>query len=117
MFSKLKNIAKDVKDVALSKGAKEAVNPQIADFGKVEELQIDTDGKSLKLEVVLDGELAPLHVDIGRYELVREGEGCYILLKEIRTSRQWIDTLAARHIEGRRFEIPQEYAGIVEMLV
>ncbi|GEM_PF-784534 len=117
MFSKLKNIGNSVKDVALSKGAKEMINTQIADFGKVEELRIDTDGKSLKMEVLLDGEPAPLSVDIGCYELVREGEECYVKLEKIRTSRQWIDTLATLHIEGKLFKIPQKYTEIVEVLL
>lgn len=105
------------KDSALSKTLKTVLNTQIAAYGKIMELKIDSAQKRLMCEVVLEGEDAPLKVDVKRYVLQKEHEEVVLRLYEIETSRVWLSRAAADHLEGRAFVIPGNYAGMISKLL
>jgi hypothetical protein len=63
---------KKMKDAALSKGAKVAMNSYIKEYGKMLKLNLDSKNKSIALEVLLEGEKEPLSVNVQRYELTEE---------------------------------------------
>ena len=106
-----------MKDAALAKGARIAINRFIGDYGEMSRLRLDSVKKSIETEVMLEGEREPLTVHIGRYELT-EADGRYLLrLYGIRTSRAWMDALAASYLEGKAFEIPAEYAKLLKVVV
>jgi len=52
---------KKMKDAALSKGAKIAINSQIKEYGQMLKLNLDSTQKSIEIEVMLDGEQEPLN--------------------------------------------------------
>ena len=106
-----------MKDMALSKGAKVAINKQIESFGEVTALSLDTKNKSVELDVMLEGELATLHVSVGKYEITGEVGRKKLRVSEISTSRKWINTLAAKYLEGKSFDLPDEYAKSIEALI
>ncbi len=108
---------KKIKDSALSKGAKIAINNYIKEYGKMLKLNLDSKQKSIELEVMLDGENEPLHVKVNHYKLSQEN-GCYYLVAEdIVTSRAWINTVATQYLHGQKFEIPKEYAKLLKVVV
>ena len=106
-----------MKDMALSKGAKISINKQIQAFGEVTVLTLDTQNKSIELDVMLEGELETLHVSIGRYEITGEVGSKKLSVSQISTSRKWINTLAATYLEGKSFDLPDEYAKTIEALI
>ena len=106
-----------IKDVALSKTLKVAMNRMMKSYGEVLSFQIDSKTKSLKIEVMLEGEYDALDVDIAHYHLIKKEEGYFVSLKGIHTSRPWINTLATDYLEGKLFEIPSEYAGFVKSVL
>ena len=63
---------KKIKDVALSKGVKMAINNQIKEYGKMLKLNLDSNQKSIEMEVLLDGEHEPLKVHVKNYEMTEE---------------------------------------------
>jgi len=106
-----------MKDTALSKGAKIAINSQVKEYGKMLKLDLDSKNKKLTMEVMLEGEKELLYVEVSRYELCEE-KGQFILkVYGVHTSRAWINTLAAAHLEGRSFEIPAEYAKLLKVVI
>ena len=105
-----------LKDRALSKGVELALNSRLQRFGKMLSFQLDSQKKTIELEVLLKGERDPLHVTVERYEIVREGAKYYLLAERIVTSREWINTVAESYLAGQRFEIPERYAKML-MLV
>jgi len=110
MFAKMK-------DAALSKSAKTAVNAYIKGYGKMLKLELDSKSKKVTMEVMLEGEREPLLVEVGRYEL-SEAEGKhYLKAYGIHTSRAWINSVAANYLEGKAFEIPQQFAQMLKLLV
>ena len=106
MFNKMK-------DMALSKTAKIAINSKIKDYGEVLDIKLDTKNHSIELETLLKGEVEPLTVSIGKYTL-KEDE---ITISGINTSREWINTLAKSYFEEKSFKVPKEYIYILEKIV
>ena len=106
-----------LKDTALSKGVKIAINSQIREYGKMLKLNVDSKNKCMMMEVMLEGEKEPLRVEVERYELSQEGEKHLLKIYGVHTSRTWINTLAASYLEGKAFEIPAEYAKMLKMVV
>jgi len=106
-----------MKDTALAKGAKAAINTQIKAYGKMLKLDLDSKNKSISLEVLLDGETEPLQIEVARYELCEE-EGKHMLkVYGVQTSRAWINTVASIYLEGKAFEIPAEYAKLLKVVI
>ena len=106
-----------LKDTALSKGAKVAINSQIREYGKMLKLDLDSQRKCMHVEVMLDGEKEALRVEVQRYELCEDDGRYFLKIYGVRTSRAWINTLAENYLEGKSFEIPAEYAKMLKVVV
>ena len=108
---------KKMKDAALSKGAKIAINTQIKEYGEMLKFNLDSNSKSIEMEVMLEGEKEPLEVKIDRYEITEADGEHQIIVHGVTTSRAWINTVASSYLEGKRFDIPAEYAKILKVIV
>jgi hypothetical protein len=108
---------KKMKDAALSKGIKIAVNTQIREYGKMLKFNLDSQNKQIDIEVMLEGEQEPLAVHVGKYELTEGGGIHFLRIYDVTTSRAWINTLASTYLEGKTFEIPEEYAKMLKIIV
>ena len=108
---------KKMKDTALSKTTKIAINRYLKEYGKMLKLSLDSENKSIDIEVLLEGETEPLSVKVERYELAEENEKYFLKLYGIETSRAWINTVADTYLEGKAFEIPEEHAKMLKMIV
>ena len=78
---------------------------------------MDSKSKSIEMEVMLDGEKEPLSVHVQRYEMTQEGEKYFLEIQGVKTSRAWINVVASSYLEGKRFEIPAEYAKMLRVVV
>lgn len=108
---------KKMKDAALSKVAKIAINNQIKEYGKMLKINLDSKQKSIEVEVMLDGEHEPLSVHVKQYELTEENGKYLLKVHGVSTSRAWIDTVASSYLEGKSFEIPAEYVKMLKIIV
>lgn len=108
---------KKIKDVALSKGLKIAINMQIKEYGKMLKFYLDSKQKSIEIEVMLDGEQEPITVHVRHYEIIQEKESHLLKVHGVTTSRAWINTIASSYLEGKSFEIPTEYAKMLKIIV
>ena len=106
-----------IKDKTLSQGIALAVDAKIKRYGKMLKLELDSKDKSIRMEILLKGEIEPLHVQIRRYEILEEEGRHYLLAEEIHTSREWINVIAQEYLASRRFEIPQQYAKMLKLIV
>ena len=105
------------KDTAISKGLQLASNSLIKEYGKVLKLNINSKDKSIDLEVMLEGELEPISVNIGGYHIIEDSGKKFIVLDNITTSRAWLNRVANNFLNGKRFELPQQYADLLEMII
>jgi len=108
---------KSLKDKTLSFAIKSAINFKIREFGEMLKLNLDSKNKTIELEVMLLGEKEPLYVNVGKYEIIKENDKYYLLAKDIKTSREWINILAKNYLENQKFEIPQNIAKTLQIVV
>ena len=94
------------KDLLTSKAARVYVNNLIARYGKVDELNIDSRQRKVRLVCMLDGEALPVTVEVERYEIHSEGPKRFVEIGACRCSRRWVETLLLDYVKGRRFELP-----------
>jgi len=106
-----------MKDAALSKSVKAALNRYMKEYGKMLKLELDSKSKKIMMEVMLEGEKEPLRIEIERYELTEEEGKHYFKAHGIHTSRAWINTVAASYMEGKALEIPEQYVQMLKILV
>ena len=108
---------KKMKDAALSKGAKMAINNQIKEYGKMLKLNLNSEQKSIEIEVLLEGEHEPLKVHVRNYEMTEEHGKHFLKVHGVTTSRAWINTMVSSYLEGKTFEIPSEYAKMLKVVI
>jgi hypothetical protein len=103
----LKTIRPLLPDSTVEWGAREYFNHRYAPFGIMTTLQIDSTAKKASMDLELKGESQPLRVTINRYELSTVGDKTLIEIKELQTSREWINLLAEQFLKGKKFEVPE----------
>jgi hypothetical protein len=100
-------------DPAREWAARQYFNHQYSNFGVMTTLQIDSANKKATLDLELKGETQPLWVTIDRYELTTVGEKTFLEIKELTTSREWINVLAKEFFEDRKFEVPEAVKAVL----
>jgi len=106
-----------MKDKALSKGAKMALNKYLAKYGDILNLSLNSKFKIMSLEIHLDGDQEPIDVLIENYELIEVDSKHYLKISGIKTSKKWIDTLSYEYLESKEFYIPAEYATMLKTII
>jgi hypothetical protein len=80
----------------------------LSPYGEARQLSIDSEAKTIHLQLALKGEATPVDIEISEYELSREGERYFVVVKGIRTSREWLTALAEDRLCHVRFELPPQ---------
>ncbi|ADV46569.1 hypothetical protein [Nitratifractor salsuginis] len=106
-----------LKDSTLSQGLTLLINSRIKSYGKVLNLKVDSKQKNIELEILLKGEKEPIQVTVNEYEVIEEKGHWYLLAQEIVTSREWINIVAENFLKGQRFEIPEQYAKMLKLVL
>lgn len=94
------------KDAIASQAARTYLNGQIARYGHVRELRIDSRAKTVAAVCELQGEAEQVVVRIDGYRLETEGEQRFVLVTACSCSRPWLENLLVDHVRGRRFKLP-----------
>ncbi len=89
----------------------------LAPYGKATALRINSTAKMVDLNLELRGETQPVQIQIKSYELLRDGETAYAVIKAIQTSRAWLTTLAEQHLVNRPLKLPPKAAKILWKLL
>jgi hypothetical protein len=106
------------KDRLIGARIKQELNVQLARYGEVLDLKLNTREQSVQLSIRLKGEPDPITVNFGKYALIKESGQLYLTVdgQTIESSREWL-TLVLQDQAGRqRLPIPQKYAWLVEFL-
>jgi hypothetical protein len=69
-----------------------AFNKKMGRFAQMLKLDVNSDKKSISLELLLKGENSPIQITVGRYEILT-GEQSGIKVSQISTSREWMTGL------------------------
>lgn len=116
-MSLLANIVKAVRplvpNVLVNRIEREYFNHHWQKFGNMTTLQIDPTNRRASFDLQLKGETQPLHVDIGRYELIELNGKTYLEIHNVTTSREWMTLLAQQMLKDKRFEVPEIVASVL----
>jgi len=75
-------------------------------YGRATSLRLNSTAKTIDIEIDLKGETAPLKIEITDYEIIKDGDRYFAIVKGIRTSREWLTALAKNQLTDGRFELP-----------
>jgi hypothetical protein len=104
------------KDKAVSFALGQVINFKIKEFGEMLNLKLDSQNKTIELELMLLGEKEPLSIEVGNYEVCEEDGQYYLIAKDIKTSREWINIIAKNYLEDQKFEISQHIADTIKII-
>lgn len=76
-------------------------------------LKIDSENKSLYLEMMLKGESDVIKFEIGEYKIVENGNRTFLQFKQLKTNREWVNILIENYLKINQIEIPQEYKRVL----
>jgi len=103
-----------MKDVALSHGARVAINQQIGEYGEIVKLTLNSKFKSMDMEIMLNGKKESIKIQVEHYEITDKNS---LRISGVTTSKAWITTLAHAHLEGKTFDVPDEYAKMLKAVI
>jgi hypothetical protein len=112
----LNDAATGYRDRALSAALKKILEPRVRRYGHLTRITLDSSQRSLLAEVLLHGETDPVTLSIGRYDIVSEGGRRFLVMHDIRASREWLERLAQDFLEGRIVRIPTTLERVLSFL-
>ncbi|MBV8063706.1 MAG: hypothetical protein JOY51_08925 [Nevskia sp.] len=102
----LRTLARGVKDGALGIALKAYVNDKLGAYGEITDCTVDTETNRLTARALLKGERETVSATIERYDIEREGEDCYIVLRRFTSSRAWLTLLLNKLFADKRYKLP-----------
>ena len=88
-------------------------NAWLKPFGHATSLKLDSSNKSAEIVLELKGEQMPLTIHVQEYEVVREPNGTFVVVKAVTTSREWMTAMAREYVVERKLAVPAEAAGVM----
>ena len=85
----------------------------LAPYGRATSLRIDSTAKTICIEAELRGETSPVKIEASDYEIRQEGNRYFAKVKGIKTSREWLTTLAMKYLRDVPFELPAQVGGLL----
>jgi len=74
-------------------------------IGRMTSISIDSQNRTINLQLDLNGESAPVEVNVRGYTLREEKGAAFLQLGFVETSRKWINAMFERHFPQRRLEV------------
>ena len=117
-MDKFKDIVKDTvyvsKDATNSKLFKTVLNQMIKSYGTVLAFKIDSKDRSFLIEMMMKGEKLPIIIDITSYQFIKHEEYTAVVMYEMKTNREWMQTLMDMFIINKEFELPAKLNGPIQ---
>lgn len=102
-------IFSSTKDRFIEQAALSYINQTFGAYGRATGLKIDSEAKTISLELDLKGEVSPVNIQITDYRITEESGRFYLSVRHVETSREWLTGLANAQLGGgKRFEIPEQ---------
>lgn len=75
-------------------------------YGRATRLRIDSHLNTISIDAQLNGETAPIRIDLIDYEVTKKGGNYFAEVREIQTSREWLSKLAAKELVPIKLKLP-----------
>lgn len=114
---KLKGAIGAVKDTGASAAIQRWLSREISDYGELRDFNFSSRNRSVELHVLLKGEHEKLTVYVSDYEMVRQGNEDFVVIKSARASREWVNAVLRNFVINKPHRIPEQYAGMARMVL
>ncbi len=98
--------ARGAKDTVIAMSLKALVNDKFGQYGDITDCSVDTKNNKVVVQALLKGERERVTINLDRYEIEREGEVSYIVLKRFSSSREWLTMMLNRFLMEKRYKLP-----------
>ena len=112
----VRNLLRGSKDAALAFAARTFFNTKFRGVGEMTEFSIDTKTRSIHARLELVGEVEPIEIHVGKYELGQRGDQVTITVVDVATSRQWLTEVLRAFVIGKSFTIPPQAGTVLKLL-
>ena len=106
-----------LKDRALQKGLLLFLRPKLQRYGELRHITLDTSNKTLTAEIDLLGDPAPLTVSQAHYQLQEKGTHLFLIIRDVKVSKPWIQHLIEDHFGEVRLAVPVSLEGLLSRLL
>lgn len=105
---------KSIKGPIVSKVLKVLLEKLISGFGTVSDFSVDSTTKQIVAVLQLRGESLPLTIDILKYEVESVNGESHLIIRELKSSKEWLDIALNKYIASLQIAIPKEYELIIK---
>lgn len=99
-------LARGAKDGVIAMSLKALVNDKFGQYGDITDCTVDTKINKVVVQALLKGERERVTIHLEKYEIEREGEVSFIVLKRFSSSREWVTLLLNRFLMDKRYKLP-----------
>lgn len=110
------DLARLARDKAVTKALEALGRRLVGPYGSLLDLRFDSRARRVDADLLLKGEEAPFTLSVLQYSFHTEGGRLFVRADRVTASREWMAVVAEGFLQGRRFEIPGRWAGVVEAL-
>jgi len=114
---KMFNILNKGKDIALSATIKKLLNMKIEKYGTIQLLELDSNEKTMKIDVSLKGEESILQAKVHKYSIEQKGKEYFLVLHHVETSREWINLVIEDYLKKEEFNLPEKYVSMIKAVI
>src|SRR5436305_1770810 len=118
-MSLFQKITHRVNELTGSQGVRVYLNHKLSRYGKMLDLKIDSQRKTIRAEVLLAGEKDAIVIDIKGYHLTQDADACAASFEGVSVSRKWIELILADLLAKypRGIPLPPEYAKYAKLVL
>src|ERR1035437_946026 len=87
-------------------GVRWHINRKFKRYGRMTELKIDNERRTIEATVMLKGETSPIQIRCAHYELKMNGEAVSLTIGDVSVSREWMSLVAAEFLKNRSISLP-----------
>ena len=78
-------------------------------------LKVDSETKSIKIEMMLKGETKSLDVEIKKYRITKDMDKVFIEIEELETNREWLNIVIDTYLHNKKIEVPQKFVPLLDI--
>ena len=105
-----------LKDRTISLAARQLLATRLTLYGQMLNFQLDSQAKTITLEMLLKGEREPIRVTLAGYEIL-DGTPPRLRFGGATASREWLEVVLNQFVVNQPVELPANLAPVLRLLV
>ena len=108
-----------LKDRTVSLAARQLLAARLTPYGQMLNFQLDSQTKTVTLEILLKGERDPIRVTLAGYEILDGTPGTppRVRVGGATASREWLEVLLNQFVVNQPLELPANLVPVLRLLV